>query len=164
MQKPRLAQLADRIARPFLVCVLLAAGLAVAWWWPSDPGHALMVAVAVLIVTCPCALSLATPVAMLTAAGTLARHGVLVRNLQGLEALAGVDTLVFDKTGTLTRDGMAVQAVRCAPGLSREDAPRWRPRWPGNPCTLRLALSWLQRPRPVSAGALRICVRRLGWA
>ena len=122
LQKPRLAQLADRIARPFLVCVLLAAGLAVAWWWPSDPGHALMVAVAVLIVTCPCALSLATPVAMLTAAGTLARHGVLVRNLQGLEALAGVDTLVFDKTGTLTRDGMAVQAVRCAPGLSREDA------------------------------------------
>jgi Cu2+-exporting ATPase len=122
LQKPRLAQLADRIARPFLLAVLLAAGLAVAWWWPSDPGHALMVGVAVLIVTCPCALSLATPVAMLTAAGTLARHGVLVRNLQGLEALAGVDTLVFDKTGTLTRDGMAVQTVRCAPGLIRDDA------------------------------------------
>ncbi|HVL45017.1 MAG TPA: HAD-IC family P-type ATPase, partial [Acidovorax sp.] len=100
LQKPRLAQLADRIARPFLVAVLLAAVLAAAYWWPSDPGHALMVAVAVLIVTCPCALSLATPVAMLTAAGTLARHGVLVRNLQGLEALAQVDTLVFDKTGT----------------------------------------------------------------
>ena len=124
LQKPRLAQLADRIARPFLVAVLLAAGLAVAWWWPSDPGHALMVAVAVLIVTCPCALSLATPVAMLTAAGTLARHGVLVRNLQGLEALAAVDTLVFDKTGTLTRDGMAVQAVHCAPGQERAEALR----------------------------------------
>jgi Cu2+-exporting ATPase len=102
--------------------VLLAAGLAVVWWWPSDPGHALMVAVAVLIVTCPCALSLATPVAMLTAAGTLARHGVLVRNLQGLEALASVDALVFDKTGTLTRDGMAVHSVRCAPGLDRDEA------------------------------------------
>jgi magnesium-transporting ATPase (P-type) len=122
LQKPRLAQLADRIARPFLVAVLLAAGLAVVWWWPSDPGHALMVAVAVLIVTCPCALSLATPVAMLTAAGTLARHGVLVRNLQGLEALASVDALVFDKTGTLTRDGMAVHSVRCAPGLDRDEA------------------------------------------
>jgi len=122
LQKPRLAQLADRIARPFLVAVLLAAALAAAYWWPSDPGHALMVAVAVLIVTCPCALSLATPVAMLTAAGTLARHGVLVRNLQGLEALAQVDTMVFDKTGTLTRDGMALQAVHPAGGCSAQEA------------------------------------------
>ncbi|MFN4120589.1 heavy metal translocating P-type ATPase [Acidovorax sp.] len=122
LQKPRLAQLADRIARPFLVAVLAAATLAAVYWWPSDPGHALMVAVAVLIVTCPCALSLATPVAMLTAAGTLARHGMLVRNLQGLEALAGVDTIVFDKTGTLTRDGMALQAVHTAPGWTQQQA------------------------------------------
>lgn len=122
LQKPRLAQLADRIARPFLVAVLLAAGLAAAWWWPTDPGHALMVAVAVLIVTCPCALSLATPVAMLTAAGTLARQGVLVRNLLGLEALAGVDTIVFDKTGTLTEGGLGLDAVRPAPGSGLDAA------------------------------------------
>ena len=124
LQKPRLAQLADRIARPFLIGVLLAAAGAAAWWWPTDPSHALMVAVAVLVVTCPCALSLATPVAMLTTAGTLARRGVLVRNLQALEALAAVDTLVFDKTGTLTRDGLALQDVQLPPegNLTREAA------------------------------------------
>ena len=124
LQKPRLAQLADRVARPFLVGVLLAAALAAAWWWPSDPSHALMVAVAVLIVTCPCALSLATPVALLTAAGTLARRGVLVRNLQALEALAGVDTVVFDKTGTLTHDRLGVARVELAEdaGLTQPQA------------------------------------------
>ncbi|MEG2049456.1 MAG: cation-translocating P-type ATPase, partial [Comamonas sp.] len=122
LQKPTLAQLADKVARPFLIVVLLAALAAAIWWWPTDPGKALMVAVAVLIVTCPCALSLATPVAMLTAAGTLARSGVLVRNLQGLEALAAVDTLVFDKTGTLTRDGLVLRALTPAAGQSTDDA------------------------------------------
>ncbi|QXZ11344.1 cation-translocating P-type ATPase [Comamonas sp. Y33R10-2] len=122
LQKPTLAQLADKVARPFLIVVLLAALAAAVWWWPTDPGKALMVAVAVLIVTCPCALSLATPVAMLTAAGTLARSGVLVRNLQGLEALAAVDTLVFDKTGTLTRDGLVLRALMPAVGQSTDDA------------------------------------------
>lgn len=124
LQKPRLAQLADRIARPFLIGVLLAAALALAWWWPTDPAHALMIAVAVLVVTCPCALSLATPVAMLTTAGSLARAGVLVRRLQALEALAQVDTVVFDKTGTLTHDRLAVTGVHvdAGAGLSQEQA------------------------------------------
>ena len=116
--KPQGALLADRIAKPFLIAVLLAAVGACAWWWERDPGHALMVAVAVLVVTCPCALSLATPAAMLAAAGNLARGGVLVRRLQGLEALAKVDTLVFDKTGTLTRDAMVLDAVETRPGVS----------------------------------------------
>ena len=122
LQKPRLAQLADRVARPFLLLVLAAAAGAALWWWPTDPAHALMVAVSVMIVTCPCALSLATPVAMLSAAGTLARHGILVRNLQGLEVLAQADTVVFDKTGTLTHDGMVVQGVHVQSGMSRSDA------------------------------------------
>jgi len=112
MDKPRLAQIADRIASPFLVVVVLAAAAAAAWWWPSDPGHALGVAVAVLIVTCPCALSLATPAATLAAAGALARRGVLVRRLQALEGCASIDTIFFDKTGTLTEDRMALVATR----------------------------------------------------
>lgn len=117
--KPPLAQRVDRIAKPFLLAVLLAATGAGAFWWSQDPAHALMVAVAVLVVTCPCALSLATPAAMLTAAGALARHGVLVRHLQGLEALASVDVVLFDKTGTLTRDAMVLATVRTRDGVSR---------------------------------------------
>jgi Cu2+-exporting ATPase len=120
--KPEGVLLADRIAKPFLIAVLLAAAGACAWWWGRDPGHALMVAVAVLVVTCPCALSLATPAAMLAAAGNLARSGVLVRRLQGLEALARVDTLVFDKTGTLTRDAMVLDAVETRTGVSATQA------------------------------------------
>ena len=118
VSRPQLAQLVDRLAKPFLLGVLLAAAGAAAYWWGQDPGHALMVAVAVLVVTCPCALSLATPAAMLAAAGSLARQGLLVRRLQALEGLAQVDVVVFDKTGTLTRDAMALQTVQARPGLS----------------------------------------------
>ncbi len=116
LDKPRLAQLADRIASPFLLLVLLAAAGAAAWWWPAGPSHAIGIAVAVLIVTCPCALSLATPAATLAAAGALARRGVLVRRLQALEDLAAIDTLVFDKTGTLTEDRFGVSQVVTRPG------------------------------------------------
>jgi Cu2+-exporting ATPase len=120
--KPRLAQLADRIAKPFLIVVLLAATAAAGYWWSAGAGHALMVAVAVLVVTCPCALSLATPTAMLAAAGSMARGGVLVRRLQALEALAAVDSVVFDKTGTLTRDGLRLDTITVRDGLEREQA------------------------------------------
>ena len=120
--KPPIAKLADRIAKPFLIAVLLAAALACAYWWRTDPGHALMVAVAVLIVTCPCALSLATPAAMLAAAGTLARSGVLVRRLDAFEALAKIDTVMFDKTGTLTRDAMVLGRTLVREGFSAGQA------------------------------------------
>ena len=120
--KPDLARLADRLAKPFLIAVLLVAALAAAWWWPTDPARALMVAVAVLVVTCPCALSLATPAAMLASAGALARRGVLVRQLQAIEALAGVDTVVFDKTGTLTSDAFVLTGVRLRDGVTRQEA------------------------------------------
>jgi Cu2+-exporting ATPase len=92
------------------------------WWWQTDPERAMMVAVAVLVVTCPCALSLATPAAMLAAAGNLARQGVMVRNLRALEALSEVDTVVFDKTGTLTKDAMTVGRVDVRSGTAPEQA------------------------------------------
>ncbi|MDO9405621.1 MAG: cation-translocating P-type ATPase [Polaromonas sp.] len=120
--KPRLALLADRVARPFLGLVLLAAAGAAAFWWATDPARAVMAAVAVLIVTCPCALSLATPTAMLTTAGLLARHGILVRRLQALEALAGIDTVIFDKTGTLTEARMGLRRVMVRAGVGEAQA------------------------------------------
>ncbi|HSW19260.1 MAG TPA: heavy metal translocating P-type ATPase, partial [Ramlibacter sp.] len=122
LDKPRLAQIADRIASPFLLFVIAASAAALAWWWPAGQAHALAVAVAVLIVTCPCALSLATPAAMLSAAGALARRGLLVRQLQALEGAAAADTVVFDKTGTLTDDRLVLAAVRCRVGVSSDEA------------------------------------------
>ena len=123
--KPPIAKLADRIAKPFLIAVLFAAILAGAYWWRQDPGHALMVAASVLIVTCPCALSLATPAAMLAAAGALAKQGVMVRNLSSFEALAKVDTVVFDKTGTLTRDAMVLSHTTVRTGASQVQVLAW---------------------------------------
>jgi len=120
--KPHLARLADTIAKPFLMGVLVAAILACLYWWNTDPERALMVAVSVLVVTCPCALSLATPAAMLSAAGALAQRGILVRRLDAFEALAAVDTVVFDKTGTLTRDAMVLGQTQVCGGLDARQA------------------------------------------
>ncbi|MBS0452300.1 MAG: cation-translocating P-type ATPase [Proteobacteria bacterium] len=122
LDKPRLLRLADRVARPFLVVVLAAAAASAVLWWPAGHGQALMVAVSVLIVTCPCALSLAVPAAMLSSAGSLARGGLLVREVQALETLAGIDTVVFDKTGTLTRDPPRLARIYCREGLRPREA------------------------------------------
>ena len=103
-QRPASARWADRWAAPFLWTVLLLAAGAAAVWSVIEPGRAVWVAVSVLIVTCPCALSLATPSALLAAAGSLARRGVLLRRLDALETMAGCTRLFIDKTGTLTED------------------------------------------------------------
>ena len=101
--RPASARLADRWAAPFLAGVLALAAAAAAAWSVFEPARAVWVAVSVLIVTCPCALSLATPATLVAAAGGLARRGLLVRRLDALERLAQADRIVFDKTGTLTR-------------------------------------------------------------
>lgn len=125
VSKPEMALLVDRWAKPFLVGVLLASLASAIYWWPSDPAHAVMVAVAVLIVTCPCALSLATPAAMLATAGVLARSGVLVRRLAALQNLAHIDTVIFDKTGTLTRDAFEVVQIHTRDGVTPTQALSW---------------------------------------
>ena len=99
-------RLADRVAGYFVPAVIVAAVLTFAGWALFGPeprfAHALIAAVAVLIIACPCALGLATPMSIMVAVGRGAHAGVLVRNAEALETLAKVDTLVVDKTGTLT--------------------------------------------------------------
>ncbi len=156
LEKPHLAQLADRIAKPFLLGVLLAAGAAAVYGWGKDPAHAVMIAVAVLVVTCPCALSLATPAAMLAAAGALAGKGVMVRRLQALEALATVNTVVFDKTGTLTHDAVAVVAIRTRKGVPQEQALALAAALARNslhPVSKAVCAAWLQTRRSAAGDA-----------
>lgn len=120
-ERPGVVRAADRLAGPFLLGVLILAALAAAAWSVIDPSRAVWVAVSVLIVTCPCALSLAAPAALLSAAGGLARRGVLVQRLDALEALATADTAVFDKTGTLTQDRLVLASTALAPDADREN-------------------------------------------
>ncbi len=103
-QRPALARSADRWAGPFLWVVLLLAAGAAAAWSLVDPSKVLWVAVSVLIVTCPCALSLAAPSTVLAAARAWARRGVMVQRLDAIESLARAEHFFFDKTGTLTLD------------------------------------------------------------
>ncbi len=114
-QRPAAVQLADRWAGPFLWTVLMMAALAAAAWSVVDPSRALWVAVSVLIVTCPCALSLAVPATWVAAARGLAQRGVLLQRLQALEVLATATHFFFDKTGTLTQDKLALRSVVVAP-------------------------------------------------
>lgn len=119
-EKPRLTEMADKVARPFLWGVLLAALFAAVLVWDQGRNQALMTAAAVLIVTCPCALSLAAPAAMLTSAGALINKGLLVKRLQAIENLTQINTVIFDKTGTLTNHTPNIHAITHRPTVSRE--------------------------------------------
>ncbi|MDH3646772.1 MAG: cation-translocating P-type ATPase [Gammaproteobacteria bacterium] len=111
-ERPRMAQLADRVAGYFVAGVLLIATGVFFTWLALEPARALTVTLSVLVVTCPCALSLATPAALTAATGFLARNGLLVTRGSAVETLARADTLLLDKTGTLTRGKLKVVAVR----------------------------------------------------
>jgi len=113
-QKPAFVGTADRWAGPFLWTVLALAAAAAVGWSFADPQRVVWVVVAVLIVTCPCALSLAAPAALLAAANRMAREGLLLRDVDALARLVDVDTMFVDKTGTLTSGRLrciAVEAV-----------------------------------------------------
>jgi len=115
-------RLADKVASYFVPAVLLAAAIAAVAWavWGPEPrlAHALLITVSVLLIACPCALGLATPMSVMVATGRGAHEGVLVRSAEALETLAKVDTLVVDKTGTLTMGKPRLTEVIAAGGVN----------------------------------------------
>jgi Cu2+-exporting ATPase len=121
-ERPPLARTADRVASWFVLAVLILASVTAACWLYFDRDRAFEATLAVLVVTCPCALSLATPTALAAATAWLARHGLLVTRPDALERLARATTVVFDKTGTLTSGTRAIERVDTACGLAESRA------------------------------------------
>ncbi len=117
-EKPALGAMADRIAGYFVAVVLLTAAGVAWWWWLQAPSEAFAITLSVLVITCPCALSLATPTALTVATGSLTRAGLLITRGHALETLARVTHVGFDKTGTLTHGQLkliSTESLRPAP-------------------------------------------------
>ncbi|WP_437343423.1 heavy metal translocating P-type ATPase [Rhodanobacter geophilus] len=119
-----LQRVADKVAAWFVPAVVAVAALAFVAWAMLGPtpqlAHALIAAVSVLIIACPCALGLATPISIMVASGRGAQHGVLFKDAGAIEALQGIDTLVVDKTGTLTEGRPALVELVALHGRPRE--------------------------------------------
>jgi len=113
-KKPKIEQLANRLSEYFsTVILLLALGTFIVWWlWPHSFETAFMVGISVIVIACPCALALATPVATMVGLGQGAKRGILFKEAGYLETLAKIDTLVLDKTGTITEGRPAVQKAQ----------------------------------------------------
>ncbi|CAK9890415.1 MULTISPECIES: heavy metal translocating P-type ATPase [Pseudomonas] len=120
-EKPRLAEIADRASQWFLLFTLIASAAIGLLWWQIDPSRAFWIVLAMLVATCPCALSLATPTALTAATGTLHKLGLLLTRGHVLEGLNQIDTVIFDKTGTLTEGRLTLRAIR---PLADTDADR----------------------------------------
>jgi len=122
-------RMADTVAYWFVLAVLSVAVLTFFGWGLFGPEpswtHAVLSAVAVLIIACPCALGLATPMTIMVATGRAAQHGVLFRDAEAIEALRQIDTLVVDKTGTLTEGRPAFRAVQPVAPFSADEVLRW---------------------------------------
>ncbi|WP_328797956.1 heavy metal translocating P-type ATPase [Marinobacterium alkalitolerans] len=108
-EKPATAKTADRVARYFVLAVLITSVSVASAWYMIAPEDAFWITLSVLVVTCPCALSLATPTALTAATGTLRQQGLLITRGHVLEGLASATHVVFDKTGTLTEGNLSIQ-------------------------------------------------------
>jgi Cu2+-exporting ATPase len=110
--KPAMQMLADRVASYFVATVLLSSALVFTYWWNVEPSSALWVTLSVLVVTCPCALSLATPTALTASVAMMRKMGLLVLKSHVIETLTHIDKVIFDKTGTLTHGEPVIMAVK----------------------------------------------------
>ncbi len=120
--RPRIVSIADFIASYFVAAVLIFSGLTFAYWWWQQPEHAVWVTLSVLVVTCPCALSLATPAALTAATAALRKRGLVVTRGHVVETLPIISRVVFDKTGTLTVGHPVVTGVdMLADGFDEEE-------------------------------------------
>jgi len=120
--RPQLVELTDRIASVFVSVIIAVALLTGLVWWQLDSERAFAIVLSVLVVTCPCALALATPAAFTVATSRLARDGFLVRRAGALQRLAGINRIVFDKTGTLTDNNLRISSISTTAGLDEDRA------------------------------------------
>jgi Cu2+-exporting ATPase len=122
--KPAVAQLADRIATVFIAVVLGISATTAAVWWYIDASQAFWIALSVLVISCPCALSLATPASLANAASLLRRYGVIVHGENSLEALAQLSHALFDKTGTLSTGNFSLDSIAILDSRVTEEEAR----------------------------------------
>jgi Cu+-exporting ATPase len=124
--KAPIQRLVDRVSAVFVPVVLVIAALTATGWVlaTGDWSQAVINAVAVLVIACPCALGLATPTAIMAGTGVAAQQGILIKDAEALEVAHAVDTVAFDKTGTLTEGRPSLAAVRAAPGVTPEEVLR----------------------------------------
>ncbi|MEP0202129.1 MAG: heavy metal translocating P-type ATPase [Halioglobus sp.] len=121
-KKPRLAQLADRVASWFVAAILVITVVTAITWLQIDPSRALWVSLSVLVISCPCALALATPAALASSANALRKLGVIVHGDNALATLASCNRAVFDKTGTLTRGRLSLARIVTSPDTTQDEA------------------------------------------
>jgi Cu2+-exporting ATPase len=119
--KPRVAQVADRLSRYFVIAVLSISALTFTYWTLQDNTHAFWITISVLVATCPCALGLATPSALTCSMAKLNKQGILLKRADALEQLTEVSEIIFDKTGTLTHGEFSINKTWFRPNATEAE-------------------------------------------